>query len=35
MGRGRFLPKTITVYSKNDEGFDYKKNHGYDKLANF
>lgn len=30
-----FLPKTITVYFREKERFDYKNNHGYSKLAYF
>ncbi len=31
----RFPPKAVTVCSKEEEGFDFKNNHGCSKLANF
>ena len=31
----RFMPKAVTVYSKEEEGFDCKNNHRHGKLANF
>lgn len=30
-----FLPKIITIYSREEKEFDYKNNHAYGKLANF
>lgn len=30
-----FLLKTITVYFRKKEGFNYKNNYGHSKLANF
>lgn len=35
MGYIRFLSKTITIYSKEEEGFNCKNNHDCGKLANF
>ncbi len=35
MGRMRFLPKVVTVCSKEKEGFNCKNNHGCCKSANF
>ena len=35
MGRVRFLPKTIIVCSGKDKGFNFQKNHGCGKSANF
>lgn len=29
-----FLPKAVTICSEKEEKFDYKNNHGYNKLAN-
>lgn len=31
----RFLLKVVTIYSKKNARFDYKNNHGYNKLVNF
>lgn len=31
----RFLPKVVNIYSREEEGFDYKNNYGYSKSANF
>ncbi len=35
MGRVRFLPNAVIVCSGEEEGFDYKNNHGCRKSANF
>ena len=35
MERVKFLPKVVTIYSREKKGFDYKNNHGYGKLPNF
>ena len=35
MGYVRFPPKTINICSGEEEGFDYKNNHGCSKSANF
>lgn len=35
MGRVRFPPKAVTVFSKEKEGFECKNNHGRGKWANF
>ena len=34
LGRVKFLPKAVTVYSRKKEGFDCKNNHKHGKLAN-
>ncbi len=35
MGHVRFPPKAVTVYFREEEGFDCKNNHGCGKSANF
>ena len=35
MGRVRFLPKAVTIYSGKKEGFDYKNNYECGKSTNF
>lgn len=35
MGYIRFLPKAVTVYFGEKEGFDCKNNHGRGKSTNF